>query len=1345
MIQNNGGQIYIGVVEDRNDPLHIGRVRARVVGLHIHDKTVLPTDDLPWAMLMQPATNGTGSSPVGPAEGTSVVIMFNDWPENQQPIVIGILGGIPQGDPVNIDKFEDTPIFKDTITPQGRKVPVTAAEATGNQTGPLKGDPAPGASTTSTAGSAASQRSGNSISSAAAAAKTGIGSTLTATGGLQSAPTNADTPVLVDNLVSQSQTQTTTTAYGVVQNILTPTAKAMGSVGGLLNAIGGVGSTYSTAKNAFENLVLGTGNINSAVGRFKTMASQSGPLGSAISTVLNGNASLKGVAQGLGFSVSNIQSSFNSIKNVSVKNPRDLLGVIQNAESIANQIGSAATSAQGTIGAIIGEVSQVTVGGTIGQIGSDAANMVGGITGELGGIVSAGVGQVQSAANILGLGNITGGVQTGINNIAGSITGAVKDLFGSSSPLAKPDQVAGVLNGEYSTKDAVAQNVGNISVMSTTPPAEVDSKTFEGVAEGATPPINGSYGGPNFGGASPVLEKPKQDMTKYEGGSTSQLQTSPPPSWKGDRAKAEKGIKALIDACMKYGLSTNEQKAALLGIAGGECGWIPQEESCQYSDPSRLCQIFQTTFKGKTELAEKYANWVKGKKGTTSDFFNFVYDPANNGRQLGNSQPGDGGKFYGRGFIQLTGRANYERYALLSGHPIDKNPDLLNTDYKISAEIAVLYLMDRVKGAVPTAHPGYFYAAKKSVGNNSPDIAARKLAYYEHFYGTNAPETYGYTDKQAGSTTSPNSYDGAMAPATPPDNQGFKDPHGKYPFKRRVNEPETNRLARGNINETIVALKESKREMGIPTALGGPHWNQPSTPYGAKYPYNRVTETESGHVQEFDDTPGMERIHTYHRSGTFTEIDATGTQVTKIVGDGYTIYDRNGFISIHGDANVTVAGNVNIFCRSDANIEVAGSAEMKIGGNFDIGVARDMNVAVEGNFSLWANGAMNLQAKGKGHILTNDNLYVASSAEMHVQSTKDMFVQSKMNANVKTTNSLYVQSTEATHIKAGTSVFTEAAENVNVKAGADAFVQSGGNTNIQAGGDVAVDGANVHLNSGVSAAATEATDSTDSVKALVHGMVPPALGVPLYPNVEPLVTPQLLSADRAMYELNGHTTNPTIETHNKERIAQEGKTGTYESEKAAGSGGSGGSVAPSPKQAEILACGEFTANYKLSEHFTLGMLFDGGFNVKHKLIDQNGLTKAQIVANLASLCENILEKYLKVLPGGINGYRKQWTITSGYRMGTGHSDHGFGRACDIALIGRKGPEHMELIKELDKLVSYDQLILESLGPGVYWIHTGFRGDGKTTFGGGTNRADRWTMNNHKNHTPYPRGGWTLLA
>ena len=40
---------------------------------------------------------------------------------------------------------------------------------------------------------------------------------------------------------------------------------------------------------------------------------------------------------------------------------------------------------------------------------------------------------------------------------------------------------------------------------------------------------------------------------------------------------------------------------------------------------------------------------------------------------------------------------------------------------------------------------------------------------------------------------------------------------------------------------------------------------EPPSAYNAKYPYNNAMQTESGHFQEFDDTPGAERIRTQHR------------------------------------------------------------------------------------------------------------------------------------------------------------------------------------------------------------------------------------------------------------------------------------------------------------------------------------------------------------------------------------------------------------------------------------------------------------------------------------------------
>lgn len=128
---NTDRQIYIGVVEDRQDHLKLGRCKVRVAGLHTHDKEVLPTEDLPWAMILHPLTGGTRVAGLPPVEGSTVVVMFADWPRNQQPIVMGILGGIPQGDPVSVNVFEPQPLFKDYLTPEGRPTPTTRDEVNG--------------------------------------------------------------------------------------------------------------------------------------------------------------------------------------------------------------------------------------------------------------------------------------------------------------------------------------------------------------------------------------------------------------------------------------------------------------------------------------------------------------------------------------------------------------------------------------------------------------------------------------------------------------------------------------------------------------------------------------------------------------------------------------------------------------------------------------------------------------------------------------------------------------------------------------------------------------------------------------------------------------------------------------------------------------------------------------------------------------------------------------------------------------------------------------------------------------------------------------------------------------
>lgn len=96
---------------------------------------------------------------------------------------------------------------------------------------------------------------------------------------------------------------------------------------------------------------------------------------------------------------------------------------------------------------------------------------------------------------------------------------------------------------------------------------------------------------------------------------------------------------------------------------------------------------------------------------------------------------------------------------------------------------------------------------------------------------------------------------------------------------------------------------------------------EPSSAYNAKYPFNKVHQTESGHVIEIDDTPNFERMHTFHKSGTYTEIDSSGRRVNKIVGDDYEIVVKDKNVYIQGALTITAKGNITI----NGDIKVNGS------------------------------------------------------------------------------------------------------------------------------------------------------------------------------------------------------------------------------------------------------------------------------------------------------------------------------------------------------------------------------------------------------------------------------------
>ena len=83
---------WSGIIVSRKDPLGVGRCQVRVFGWHTDDKSLLPDEDLPWAMPLYPINNPNTFSK--PRIGDWVVGFFMDGESAQMPIMMGIIPGL---------------------------------------------------------------------------------------------------------------------------------------------------------------------------------------------------------------------------------------------------------------------------------------------------------------------------------------------------------------------------------------------------------------------------------------------------------------------------------------------------------------------------------------------------------------------------------------------------------------------------------------------------------------------------------------------------------------------------------------------------------------------------------------------------------------------------------------------------------------------------------------------------------------------------------------------------------------------------------------------------------------------------------------------------------------------------------------------------------------------------------------------------------------------------------------------------------------------------------------------------------------------------------------------------
>jgi hypothetical protein len=248
------------------------------------------------------------------------------------------------------------------------------------------------------------------------------------------------------------------------------------------------------------------------------------------------------------------------------------------------------------------------------------------------------------------------------------------------------------------------------------------------------------------------------------------------------------------------------------------------------------------------------------------------------------------------------------------------------------------------------------------------------------------------------------------------------------------------------------------------------YWQEPMPgPTGgySQYPYNHVYESESGHVIEIDDTPNSERLHTMHKSGTFEEIHADGTKVTKIVKDNYEIVLGNNNIYINGSCNLTVSGNMTQYIKGDYTLEVDGNYNQKIG------KSKAMKIGGKGigNYSYEVLGASTGYVQGNDVINNGGSNVITRGSHSH-QTLLGMNLNAITTININSLLSTTLESAVSTKIACaagmvkvgGNTVKINAATLMNIDCDAGSIL-----TTAPAGGIISTAGLSQIISAGTSA------------------------------------------------------------------------------------------------------------------------------------------------------------------------------------------------------------------------------------------------------------------------------------
>ena len=144
------------------------------------------------------------------------------------------------------------------------------------------------------------------------------------------------------------------------------------------------------------------------------------------------------------------------------------------------------------------------------------------------------------------------------------------------------------------------------------------------------------------------------------------------------------------------------------------------------TDKEMVC-VALATIRAETEGFVPISEFVSSLNTTTNPFDH--YDPGTKiGEELGNVQPGDGARFCGRGFVQLTGRSNYTQVGNEIHVNLSASPALAN-DPATAGKILAQFLYDHQSAIRGALSQNNLAAARKAVNGGSNGLLRFETAY----------------------------------------------------------------------------------------------------------------------------------------------------------------------------------------------------------------------------------------------------------------------------------------------------------------------------------------------------------------------------------------------------------------------------------------------------------------------------------------------------------------------------------------------------------------------------------------------------------------------------------------